>query len=268
VPAALDRETDGKGEVDIMNGSGVRMVATLALGIPLAAAAFAQADPKTYIRVEGVAVRPTGRELLVAEIRLRNLAGQVITAYGLTINVRYPGGKEMSLPLVTDSAWALALERIGAAPPPNTRFAPGTVVTDSASFPPVGQGEAMPSVRVSVEMVAFADRTVCGPLSGTDALQDGRRREGDRDGDIAETLRSVAGSPVPRDELTRIIVARRSALPSDRQAKLEGEARLRVVERAIAALIGAGSDLGQAQRLYEARRDVMLEHSTLRREER
>jgi hypothetical protein len=244
-----------------------KVVSAIVLGIPFWGAAFGQCDPKALVTVEETTVRPTGRDLMVAEIRLRNLTSQTVTAYGLTLYVKYPGVKETSQRLTTDSAWVLSLQRIGATPPPNTLFSGGSVVTDSASFPPDARSQVSPVVRVSVDMVALADRTVCGPPGSEIALQDARRRESEQDADIAETLRDISGSSAPGDELARIIATKRAALAGGEANKL-GEARLKVVQRAISALLAAGGNLGQARTLYEARRDMMREHSTLRRLEK
>jgi hypothetical protein len=112
-------------------------------------------------------------------------------------------------------------------------------------------------------MVALADKTVYGLPGAVLALRQSRRLDAERTGDVIDTMVSLQKAVDPRGELTRIMNEKRAALPIDETERRTGEARLRMVESAIGALLTLNRSLAEALPLYQARQAVVLEHASL-----
>ena len=225
---------------------------------------MASTSPADLVTVTSTTVRATARSFVLADVELKNVSTQTVTAYTVSVKVRYSDGKEMSRAVTTDSVWVLSLDRLGIAAPPGSRFDPGTVAKESVSFPldPNG-GPAPQAVATALEMVALADKTVYGLPGAVLALRQSRRLDAERTGDVIDTMVSLQKAVDPRGELTRIMNEKRAALPIDETERRTGEARLRMVESAIGALLTLNRSLAEALPLYQARQAVVLEHASL-----
>ena len=236
----------------------------VSLALVVVPSARALTSPADLVTVASTTVRATDHSFVLADVELKNISAQTITAYTVSVRVRYSDGKEMSRPVTTDSVWVLSLDRLGIAAPPGSRFDPGAVAKESLSFPADPKDGLVPQVvAATVEMVALADKTVYGPPGAAEALKQGRRLDAERTSDVIETMASLTKAADPHAELARIIEGKRAALPSEEKERRAGEARLRRVESALAPLLKMNKSLSEPLQLYQARRAVLLDHSSL-----
>lgn len=227
---------------------------------------YASPPAGALAKVESVAFRTTGRDFLLADVELRNMTKQTITAFSVTVKAAYSTGRVLSRSVTSDSVFALAFERLGLIAPPNTRFDSNTVSTESVAFPTDPNG-VLPTATATVEMVALADRTIYGSPEAAELLQQRRKAESYDNGEVADTLAQLQGVRDTGSELTRIIAARRAVMPSDEGRRRQEEARVAKLEKAIRPLITTASELNTVMRLYRERQLVLFEHSSLNQSE-
>ncbi len=230
----------------------------------LARGEVSQSSPDALIGIAGVALSSPRPDMLLANIVLKNTSGQIITGYTVSVSLEYSDGKVLSRSVTTDSAWTLCFGRLGVADTRGERFDAGTVRHESIGFPPDPLPGAKPTVRAAeVKMAALGDRSIYGASSEVEHLRGIRLADALRTGEILGALVALQNASDPSAELTRMTEQRRSASTSDPAARRSAGASADLLEKMLRPIVASRRDAAALQQYYQARRDVLIEHSNL-----
>jgi hypothetical protein len=200
-----------------------------------------------------------------AEIQLRNVSGKAITAYSISLLVRYADGTERQTSFTDDLLPVAAVQKLRVAPvSPNATLNPGEIHTKVQPLPPGRDGSAPVYAAGAVKMVVFDDRTARGDAKEIQFISAERRSQSDDAVEVLADLRAARQASNPRKALNERIGRLRSGQPVGGPYSRRAN-HLELFSRSLT--LGGVQALDRMIEILDAQREAYTEHSKLERVE-
>jgi hypothetical protein len=169
--------------------------------------------------------------------------------------------------------WVLALARLGQPVPSGSGFGPGQIAQSTVDVPITAEaalpGDSAPVLNTTAEvtMVAFADRTALGSAKAMAGLMYSRVNGADEAKEMAAVLGGLQGAGDVHAAMRELV----SAAQRNVAAAAPGNAGRPLAERRLAALRTYAAPVAEhpealapAAKAWQARYEILNEHSSLR----
>jgi hypothetical protein len=194
------------------------LIRLICAAIAFLVAISAQSGPINYLVVDSVepganvsASPSSARTCLPVTFRMHNVGAKAITAYRVSLALRYADGSTSTSGWTEDCAYTIAeMTTPGVIPIPNSTLNPGEshVITQSILL---ARGSEKPvEITPSVTMLVFDDRTGLGDPGMIRKVFEGRQQAGKELSELLSEVHEAEGSRNPDSRYRELIAANRS----------------------------------------------------------
>lgn len=224
------------------------------------------------VQVRSIASESMGAYLRV-KVELMNTSAQPITAYTLRATVTPEGGQAAQGEITRDMVWVLALAKLGHPVPSGDGFGPGQITASTIDVPIRAEaaypGDAAPALNATAEvtMVAFADRTALGSVKAMASLMYSRVNDGNEAKEMVAVFGGLQGAGDLHAAMREMVLAAQrnvDAAPVGNSGRPLAERRLAALRNFAAPVVEHPEALAAAAKAWQARYEVLSEHSSLR----
>jgi hypothetical protein len=224
------------------------------------------------VQVRSIASESVGAYLRV-KVELTNTSAQPITAYTLRATVTPEGGRPVQSEITRDMVWVLALARSGQPVPSGSGFGPGQITQSTVDVPISAEaaypGDPAPVLKTTAEvtMVAFADRTALGSAKAMASLMYSRVDGAGEAKEMVAVLGGLQGAGDAHAAMRELVLAAQknvTAAAPGNSGHMLAERRLAALRTFAMPVAEHPEALAPAAKLWQARYEILNEHSALR----